>query len=166
MAKQTRKKKRTKAKGQTRNLRETKFLIKNIGFSNKTLPPDLAKEVIRSYSGNIIASRIHQYNRRNLIIEKLKNYINIITQIENVYSEQELDDTYYHINNKKILKDLLKEIKKKPKKNINENYMDSIETKLRDYYREINIVFELEIERAQFGNDALLTNIDRFLQTN
>ena len=166
MAKQTRKKKRTKAKGQTRNLRETKFLIKNIGFSNKTLPPDLAREVIRSYSGNIIASRAHQYNRRNLLIDKLKNYINILTEIHNIYSEKELDDVYYHISNKKMLKDLLKEIRKKAKKDVTEKYMDLIEKKLYDYKKEIIDVFDAEIERAQYGDERLLNELDRFLQTN
>ena len=166
MAKQTRKKKRTKAKGQTRNLRETKFLIKNIGFSNKTLPPDVARQITRNYSANIIASRVHQYNRRNLLIDKLKNYINILTEIHHIYSEEELDDVYYHIGNKQILKDLLKEIRKKPKKDVSEKYMDSIEKKLIDYYKEINLVFEGEIERAQYGDARLLRSLDRFLQTN
>jgi hypothetical protein len=166
MVKQTRKKKKTKAKGQTRNLRETKFLIKNISFSNKTLPPDIARQITRNYSSNIIASRVHQYNRRNLLIDKLKNYINIITEIQHIYQEENLDDIYYHINNKKILKDLLKEIKKKAKKDVTEKYMDSIEKKLLDYYKEINEVFEAEIERAEYGDSRLLRNLDRFLQTN
>jgi len=166
MVKQTRKKKKTKAKGQTRNLRETKFLIKNISFSNKTLPPDIARQITRNYSSNIIASRVHQYNRRNLLIDKLKNYINIITEIQHIYPEENLDDIYYHINNKKILKDLLKEIKKKAKKDVTEKYMDSIEKKLLDYYKEINEVFEAEIERAEYGDSRLLRNLDRFLQTN
>ncbi len=168
MAKQSRKKnkKTTKAKGQTRNLRETKFLIKNIGFSNKTLPPDIAKIVTRNYSSNIIASRVHQYNRRNLLINKIKNYINIITEIQEIYPEEELDDIYYYINNKKILKNLLKEIKKKAKKDVSEKYMDSIEKNLRNYYKEISLVFEGEIERGQYGDTRLLRSLDRFLQIN
>ena len=147
-------------------MRETKFLIKNISFSNKTLPPDIARQITRNYSSNIIASRVHQYNRRNLLIDKLKNYINIITEIQHIYPEENLDDIYYHINNKKILKDLLKEIKKKAKKDVTEKYMDSIEKKLLDYYKEINEVFEAEIERAEYGDSRLLRNLDRFLQTN
>jgi|TARA_B110000967_G_C18850185_1_gene544198 hypothetical protein len=69
-------------------------------------------------------------------------------------------------SNKKILKDLLKEIRKKAKKDVSEKYMDSIEKKLIDYYKEINQVFEGEIERAQFGDARLLRSLDRFLQTN
>lgn len=147
-------------------MRETKFLIKNIGFSNKTLPLDVARQVTRNYSANIIASRVHQYNRRNLLIDKLKNYINILTEIHDIYSEEELDNVYYHIGNKQILKDLLKEIRKKPKKDVSEKYMDSIEKKLIDYYKEINLVFEGEIEKAQFGDARLLRSLDRFLQIN
>tara|TARA_Y100000816_G_scaffold146639_1_gene104077 strand:+ start:1220 stop:1354 length:135 start_codon:yes stop_codon:yes gene_type:complete len=44
--------------------------------------------------------------------------------------------------------------------------MDSIEKKLLDYYKEINEVFEEEIERAQYGDARLLRSLDRFLQTN
>ena len=109
---------------------------------------------------------MHQYNRINLLIDKLKNYIYIITEIENIYPEEELDNIYYHICNKKILKDLLKKIKNKPKKNISEKYIDSIEKKLVDYYKEINEVFEAEIERTEYGNTRLLINLDRFLQRN
>ena len=177
MRKQTRKKnkqinnkKKTKAKGQTRNLRETRFLIKNINFNNQSLPPDVAKKITSNYLSNTVVSRIHQYNRRNLIIEKLKNYINIITfitnEIHNSYPDEDLNDLYDYINNKEVLNDLLKEIKKQAKKDVSEKYMDSIEKKLRDYYIEINQVFEGEIEKAQYGNNRLLSELDRFLQSN
>lgn len=173
MRKQTRKKnkqinnkKKTKAKGQTRNLRETKFLIKNISFNDKNIPPDVAKKITSNYLSNIVVTRVHQYNRRNLIIEKLKNYINIVAEIQMLYSEEDLDDVYYHINNKKVLNNLLKDIKKKAKKDVTESYMDSVEEKLVDYYREIKEVFETEIERAEYGDNKLLYELDRFLQSN
>ena len=77
-----------------------------------------------------------------------------------------LNDLYDYINNKEVLNDLLKEIKKQAKKDVSEKYMDSIEKKLRDYYIEINQVFEGEIEKAQYGNNRLLSELDRFLQSN
>ena len=95
----------------------------------------------------------------------MKNYISIIDEIEEVYEEEELDDSYNNINNKKILKNLLREIKKKAKKDVTKEYMDSIEKKLLDYYKEIKELFEGETERAEYGNNRLLISLDNFLQT-
>lgn len=157
--------KKIKGKGDTRNFRETKFLIKNLNYGK--LPPDITRKITRNYSSNLIASRIHKLNERKLLIKKIENYIEIINDIHDVYDEKILeDDGYDYISNKNSLKNILKDLKKKSKKSINEKYINTVEKILLKYYKEIEEVFEIQIEQAEYGNNNLLTRLDIFLQSN
>ena len=157
--------KKIKGKGDTKNLRETKFLIKNLNYGK--LPPDITRKITRNYSSNLITTRIDKLNKRKLLIKKIENYIEIINDIHDLYDEQILeDDGYNYISNKKSLINILKELKKKPKKSINENYINTVEKILLKYYKEIEDVFQIQIELAEYGNNILLNKLNRFLYTN
>ena len=157
--------KKIKGKGDTRNFRETKFLIKNLNYGK--LPTDITRKITRNYSSNLITSRIDKLNKRKLLIKKIENYIEIINDIHDVHDEQILeDDGYNYISNKNSLMNILKDLKKKSKKNINENYIDTVEKILFKYYKEIEEVFQIQIEQAEYGNNILLNKLNRFLQRN
>lgn len=163
--KKRKKKIKGKGKGDTRNFRETKFLIKNLNYGK--LPPDITRKITRNYSSNLITSRIDKLNKRKLLITKIENYIEIINDINDVYDEQILeDDGFNYISNKKSLINILNDLKKKSKKSIDENYINIVEKILLKYYKEIEQVFKIQIEQAQYGNNNLLTRLDIFLQSN
>ena len=157
--------KKIKGKGDTKNLRETKFLIKNLNYGK--LPPDITRKITRNYTSTLIKSRIDELNKRKLLIKKIENYIEIINNIHDVYDEEILgDDGYNYISNKNSLINILKSLKKQSKKSINEKYIDTVEKILLKYYEEIYEFFQSQIERAEYGNNILLNKLNRFLHTN
>jgi hypothetical protein len=157
--------KKIKGKGYTKNLRETKFLIKNLNYGK--LPPDITRKITRNYTSTLIKSRIDELNKRKLLIKKIENYIEIINNIHDVYDEEILgDDGYNYISNKNSLINILKNLKKQSKKSINEKYIDTVEKILLKYYEEIYEFFESQIEQAEYGNNILLNKLNRFLQSN
>ena len=156
---------RIKGKGDTKNLRETKFLIKNLNYGK--LPPDVTRKITRNYTSNLIKSRLSKLNKRKLLIKKIENYIEIINNIHDVYDEEILgDDGYNYISNKNSLINILKNLKKQSKKSINEKYIDTVEKILLKYYKEIDDFFQSQIEQAEYGNNILLNKLDRFLRRN
>ena len=157
--------KKIKGKGDTKNLRETKFLIKNLNYGK--LPPDVTRKITRNYTSNLIKSRLSKLNKRKLLIKKIENYIEIINNIHDVYDEEILgDDGYNYISNKNSLINILKNLKKQSKKSINEKYIDTVEKILLKYYKEIDDFFQSQIEQAEYGNNILLNKLDRFLRRN
>ena len=143
-------------KSQYTEFKEKCLLIEKL----KTLPPDITEKITRDYASDIITCKIKKYNRINLLVNKLNNYINIITEIQNTYPDQDLD--------KEILKDLIKEIENN-KKNVTEKNMDSIEKKLLEYYEEIKLIEENERQKLDeygHGDVSLQRNLEIFLETN
>lgn len=164
-------KNKTKAKGLTRNLRETKTLIKKLPLSE-----DLSKEITKRYVSDLISSRVYQYNYRKLLIEKIDRYILIVNEIIYKYMEyngemrtyneaQEIlsDFGYDYISKIESLKDKMKELKSKAKKDVTKEYMNSINRLLNNYYREINLVSQSEFEKGQYSDILFIRKLDNFL---
>jgi hypothetical protein len=138
---------RAKGKGLASNLRETRFLINNLSYDGKSLPPDVSKLITRNYSRNLINSRINELHKKKIILEKLKKYKKIVNDIHLSYPPEGLDDSGFdYLSDKNVINKIIKKVKNLHRENITDDEMIKIDNELAPIWSEINQLFESEIE--------------------
>jgi hypothetical protein len=147
------------AKGLTHDLRETKFLIKNL---NEKIPSDISQKITRNYSHNLIILRKESLLRKKALLRKLVKYKNIVKEIHSNYKPDDLyDDGYNYLNNKKYLIDIEKQIKDRSITKITLEFENNINKQLHYIYEEIKDMFEIEYERNPHSDLSIM--LDAFL---
>tara|TARA_A100001015_G_C14874379_1_gene665692 strand:- start:495 stop:1019 length:525 start_codon:yes stop_codon:yes gene_type:complete len=138
---------RAKGKGLTSNLRETKFLINNLSYDGKNLPPDVSKLITRNYSKNLINSRINEIRKKKILLEKLNRYKEIVHDIHLNYPPESLYDSGFdYLSDKNIINNIIKKVKNLHRENITDLEMIKIDNELEPIWSEINQLFESEME--------------------
>lgn len=153
---------RAKGKGLASNLRETRFLINNLSYDGKSLPPDVSKLITRNYSRNLINSRINEIRKKKILLEKLKKYKEIVHDIHLNYPPESLDDSGFdYLSDKNVINKIIKKVKNLHKENITDLEMIKIDNELEPIWSEINQLFESEMENPYRVLDLDL--LERFL---
>ena len=138
---------RAKGKGLGTNVRETRFLINNLSYDGKSLPPDVSKLITRNYSRNLINSRINELHKKKIILEKLKKYKEIVHDIHLSYPPESLDDSgFNYLSDKNVINKIIKKVKNLHRENITDLEMIKIDNELEPIWSEINELFESEME--------------------
>ena len=151
-----------KGKGLGTKVRETKFLINNIGYEGKSLPPDVSKIISRNYSRNLINERINEIRKKKILLEKLKKYKDIVYDIYLSYSPERLYDSGFdYISDKNIINNIIKKVKNLHREDITDEEMIRIDIELAPIWSEINELFENERENRYSSLDLDL--LERFL---